>query len=70
MLLGALTERPGPSVVISNEVGLGVHPETALGRDYRDLLGRLNQRVAAVASTSLLLVAGRAVELRDPWELL
>jgi adenosyl cobinamide kinase/adenosyl cobinamide phosphate guanylyltransferase len=68
--LGALAERPGPSVVISNEVGLGVHPETAIGRDYRDLLGRLNQRVATVASTSLLLVAGRAVELRDPWELL
>jgi adenosyl cobinamide kinase/adenosyl cobinamide phosphate guanylyltransferase len=69
-VLGALTGRPGPSVVISNEVGLGVHPETALGRDYRDLLGRLNQRVAEVASTSLLLVAGRAVALRDPWELL
>ncbi len=69
-LLAALGERPGPSVVISNEVGLGVHPETEIGRRYRDLLGRLNQAVGAVAATSLLLVAGRAVELRDPWELL
>ena len=69
-LLAALGERPGPSVVISNEVGLGVHPETEIGRRYRDLLGRVNQASAAVAATSLLLVAGRAVELRDPWELL
>jgi adenosyl cobinamide kinase/adenosyl cobinamide phosphate guanylyltransferase len=56
--------------VISNEVGLGLHPETALGRDYRDELGRLNQRVAAVAQRSLLLVAGRALPLTDPWKFL
>jgi adenosyl cobinamide kinase/adenosyl cobinamide phosphate guanylyltransferase len=69
-LLGALTQRPGPSVVISNEVGLGIHPDNGLARSYRDLLGRVNQAVATAATTSLLLVAGRAVELRDPWELL
>ena len=56
--------------MISNEVGLGVHPETELGRRYRDELGRVNQAVAAAASTSLLLVAGRATVLRDPWDLL
>lgn len=62
--------RPDPVVVISNEVGLGVHPETEEGREYRDVLGRVNQAVAARADRTLLLVAGRAVALGDPWDLL
>jgi adenosyl cobinamide kinase/adenosyl cobinamide phosphate guanylyltransferase len=57
-------------LAITNEVGLGVHPETELGRRYRDVLGRVNQRWVAAADRSLLLVAGRAVALTDPWELL
>ena len=69
-LVDALTSRQGPTVVVSNEVGMGIHPETSMGREYRDDLGRLNQAVAAVADTTLLLVAGRAVRLHDPWELL
>lgn len=67
MTAAAAAERSGPTVVISNEVGLGVHPETELGRRYRDLLGRVNQQWAARADVSLLLVAGRAVALADPW---
>lgn len=59
--------RDAPTVVVSNEVGLGVHPETALGLRYRDLLGRVNQQWAAVADQSLFLVAGRALTLADPW---
>lgn len=59
-----------PVVVVSNEVGMGIHPESSMGRDYRDELGRLNQLVAAAADASLLLVAGRAVRLENPWELL
>ena len=58
-------DRAGPTVVVRNEVGMGVHPETALGTRYRDLLGRVNQQWAAAADTSLLLVAGRAVALTD-----
>jgi adenosyl cobinamide kinase/adenosyl cobinamide phosphate guanylyltransferase len=64
----ALCERGGPSVVITNEVGLGVHPDTELGRRYRDDLGRVNQAIAAVATTTLLMVAGRALRLDDPWK--
>jgi adenosylcobinamide kinase / adenosylcobinamide-phosphate guanylyltransferase len=65
---GALLDRDGPAVVISNEVGSGVHPEGALGRRYRDLLGRVNQIVAAAADSTLLVVAGRVLRLEDPWQ--
>jgi adenosylcobinamide kinase / adenosylcobinamide-phosphate guanylyltransferase len=68
LLIAALDQRVGPSVVISNEVGLGVHPETELGRRYRDELGRVNQAIAAGASTTVLLVAGKALRLNDPWK--
>ena len=64
----ALAERTGSSVVITNEVGLGVHPETELGRTYRDELGRANQTVAAIATKTLLMVAGQALRLGDPWK--
>jgi adenosyl cobinamide kinase/adenosyl cobinamide phosphate guanylyltransferase len=64
----ALAERIGPSVVITNEVGLGVHPETELGRTYRDELGRVNQTIAAIATKTLLMVAGQALRLGDPWK--
>jgi len=73
-LAGAAAERAaargGPTVVVSNEVGLGVHPSTELGLRYRDVLGRVNQAWARRAETTLLLVAGRAVRLDDPFALL
>jgi adenosyl cobinamide kinase/adenosyl cobinamide phosphate guanylyltransferase len=62
--------RRGSVITISNEVGLGVHPETPLGRRYRDVLGLVNQRWAAAADDSLLMVAGRALRLHSPAELL
>jgi adenosyl cobinamide kinase/adenosyl cobinamide phosphate guanylyltransferase len=65
-----LHARSGPTVVVSNEVGMGVHPDSPLGRVYRDELGRLNQLVAGGAHTTLLLVAGKALRLDDPWEFL
>ena len=64
----AAAHRDDPTVAITNEVGQGVHPETALGRRYRDVLGRVNQAWADVAPHSMLLVAGRAVALDDPWD--
>lgn len=62
--------RGGPTIAITNEVGLGVHPETEIGLRYRDVLGRVNQQWAARADRCLLLVAGRAVALGDAWTLL
>jgi adenosyl cobinamide kinase/adenosyl cobinamide phosphate guanylyltransferase len=69
-LVNTLQARRGPTVVVSNEVGMGVHPDSSLGRVYRDELGRLNQLVAGGAHTTLLLVAGKALRLDDPWEFL
>lgn len=62
--------RVAPTVVVSNEVGLGIHPETDLGRRYRDLLGRVNRQWTHAAHRSLFLIAGRALPLHDPWEFL
>ena len=45
-------------ILVSNEVGSGIVPDTEMGRFYRDVLGGINQRVAAVADEVLLLVAG------------
>ena len=64
----AAAERADPTVVISNEVGLGIHPETDLGRRYRDVLGWVNQTWASAADPALFLVAGQALPLTDPWQ--
>jgi len=63
-LARAAAAREVPTMVVSNEVGLGIVPETQLGRRYRDVLGRVNAVVAAKADRALLVVAGRALELR------
>jgi adenosylcobinamide kinase/adenosylcobinamide-phosphate guanylyltransferase len=57
-LEAALERRQAPVVLVSNEVGLGLVPETPLGRAFRDEAGRLNQRVAALADRVLFMVAG------------
>jgi adenosylcobinamide kinase/adenosylcobinamide-phosphate guanylyltransferase len=62
--LAAALPRDCDLVLVTNEVGFGVVPATPLGRAYRDLLGRLNQRVAAGADAVHLVVAGLAVDLR------
>ncbi|MEX2625624.1 MAG: bifunctional adenosylcobinamide kinase/adenosylcobinamide-phosphate guanylyltransferase [Ilumatobacteraceae bacterium] len=67
---GSAGERAATTVVVSNEVGGGVHPESDLGRRYRDLLGRVNQRWVARSDRALFLVAGRAIDLHDPRSLL
>jgi adenosylcobinamide kinase/adenosylcobinamide-phosphate guanylyltransferase len=57
-LLAAIAGHPYPVVLVSNEVGLGLVPETRLGREFRDALGRMNQTVAAHADQVVLMVAG------------
>jgi adenosylcobinamide-GDP ribazoletransferase len=62
-LVAALSTRAGDTIVVSEEVGLGVHPVTEVGRHFADTLGEANRRVAEVADRCLLVVAGRVVEL-------
>ncbi len=56
-------------VVVSEEVGLGVHAVTEVGRRFTDVLGTVNQAVAALADTAWLVVAGRLVALASADEL-
>ena len=60
-----LADRAEPSVVVSNEVGLGIVPANELARRYRDVLGRVNGSFAAEASRSFLVVAGRGLSLQE-----
>jgi adenosylcobinamide kinase / adenosylcobinamide-phosphate guanylyltransferase len=53
-------------VFVTNEVGWGVHPETAIGRRFRDALGLVNQAVARAADEVVLLVAGCPLWLKVP----
>jgi adenosyl cobinamide kinase/adenosyl cobinamide phosphate guanylyltransferase len=57
-------ERLASLVIVSNEAGQGVHPETALGCRFRDLLGSVNQVIAAAADRVTLMVAGIPIEIK------
>lgn len=54
----ALRARAAPTILVANEVGLGIVPETPLGRAFRDRAGFLNQRLAARAARVIFMVAG------------
>lgn len=62
-LLTALACRDAPTIIVSEEVGLAVHPPSELGRRYVDALGELNQQIAEAADRVMLVVAGRVLEL-------
>jgi adenosylcobinamide kinase/adenosylcobinamide-phosphate guanylyltransferase len=60
----ALLAREGPLVVVSNEVGLGIVPDNALARRFRDAQGQLNQRIASFADEVVLMVAGLPLKVK------
>jgi len=68
--LAVVASRPGETIAVTNEVGLGLVPSEALARTYRDVLGRVNHAWVAAADQALFLVAGRAISLHDPLDLL
>jgi adenosylcobinamide kinase/adenosylcobinamide-phosphate guanylyltransferase len=63
-LLAALERCRGPVTLVSNEVGLGIVPETPLGRAFRDAQGRLNQAVAAAVGRVAFIAAGLPLWLK------
>ncbi len=63
-LLAAYAESRAEWIIISNEVGLGLVPPYPLGRVYRDALGRVNQRLAAVADEVIFMVAGLPMKVK------
>ena len=65
-LLTALPLLPGEVILVSNEIGLGVVPMGAVTRFYVDELGRLNQRLAALADSVHMLVAGIPLVVKGP----
>jgi adenosylcobinamide kinase/adenosylcobinamide-phosphate guanylyltransferase len=64
-LCNALRNAAGGVVLVSNEVGMGLVPETPLGRNFRDAAGRLNQEVAALADRVVFVAAGLPLVLKE-----
>jgi adenosylcobinamide kinase/adenosylcobinamide-phosphate guanylyltransferase len=64
-LFRALRNVAGPVVLVANEVGMGLVPETPLGRKFRDAAGRLNQEVAALADRVVFVAAGLPLVLKE-----
>ncbi len=63
-LVRALGQAGGPVVFVSNEVGLGIVPDNALARAFRDHAGRLNQRIAEIANDVFFVAAGLPLRLK------
>ena len=63
-ILSAMKERQATFWIVTNEVGLGIVPDTRLGRYFRDLQGRVNQMIAKEASEVYLVICGLAQQLK------
>lgn len=57
-LIDSLKKSPASSILVSNEVGMGIVPADSISRRYRDLLGAMNQKIAARLDTVIFMVSG------------
>jgi len=62
--LQVLREPPCPLIMVSNELGMGIVPESAMGRRFRDVAGRLNQEVAAISDEAYFVVSGLSIPMK------
>ena len=62
---GYFAQRRFSLIIVSNEVGAGVHPPTEVGLRFRDALGGVNQRIAAAADRVRYMVAGLPMVIKD-----
>lgn len=63
-MLTCLKKNKGRAIIISNEVGLGVVPENKLARDFRDIVGKINQIVAKEADEVFFMVSGIPLKIK------
>lgn len=63
-LIQTLCQRISPAIIVSNEVGLGIVPDNALARRFRDAAGTLNQDIAAMCDDVWLVAAGLPLKLK------
>jgi len=64
LLCKALKACPCPVILVSNEVGYGIVPDNPLAREFRDMAGLVNQRIAAAAGQVILCAAGIPVQIK------
>jgi adenosylcobinamide kinase/adenosylcobinamide-phosphate guanylyltransferase len=65
-LIAAARSGSATVLLVTNEVGMGLHPMTALGRLFQDIAGRANQQVAAAADEVIFMVSGLPLVLKSP----
>jgi adenosylcobinamide kinase/adenosylcobinamide-phosphate guanylyltransferase len=63
-LIAACAACPAPIFLVTNEVGMGIVPENRLARHFRDIAGRVNQRLAQAADGVWLVVSGIGVKIK------
>jgi adenosylcobinamide kinase/adenosylcobinamide-phosphate guanylyltransferase len=64
-LVRAVSAARGPVIMVANEVGLGIVPDNALARRFRDVAGRINQEMAAAADEVVIMFAGLPLVLKS-----
>jgi len=63
-LISALREPPSDIYIVSNEIGMGIVPESPTTREFRDMAGRLNQMIASIADEVYLVVSGIPIKIK------